>query len=497
VLDRAVDRWPTNEAIVTDSATVTYQELAERVQRLAGGLARAGIRPGDRIAGCLPNGIDIVLAYYAAARVGAVWVGINRALAPVEKARLLVDTSPRLLVGTSQVLVPLPQHTADLDVELVAVDAGDQWARLASGRPVPLQAVDPSGPASIAFTSGTSGTPKGVMHSQHNLALAAEVLAASRGYDSSLRRGDYLPLTIPNLLVLSILTAAQVGGASVLHEGTSAASIASWIRRHRVTAFSGVPTTFLDLARTPSISSGDLGSLRDVFSGGTALPTETGDRFLQKFGLPVQNSYGLTEAPAVVTLDNPREPSPPGASGRPLPHLELSFSPLSGHRDGGEIVVGAATEGPWANMWRPMLGYWNRPEAKLPVVEGRLHTGDVGCLDEAGRVRVTDRLTSVIVRGGANVYPAEVERVLRRVPGVAEAVVVGMPHDRLGESVNAVVELETATATSVGELLDACRSELADYKVPATILIVDAIQRNALGKPEKRAAQARLASEGR
>jgi acyl-CoA synthetase (AMP-forming)/AMP-acid ligase II len=159
---------------------------------------------------------------------------------------------------------------------------------------------------------------------------------------------------------------------------------------------------------------------------------------------------------------------------------------------GGEVIVSAATDGPWAGVWQPFLGYWNRPGVEVPVHDGRLHTGDVGRIDADGRVVIVDRLSSVILRGGANVYPAEVERVLRGVPGVADAVVIGMPDERLGETVQALVELDAGTAADPEDLREACRAELARYKVPERILVIDAIERNAMGKPDRRAAVARL-----
>ena len=234
----------------------------------------------------------------------------------------------------------------------------------------------------------------------------------------------------------------------------------------------------------------DLASLRDVYTGGAACPEDVRQRFLERFGRPVYTTYGLTEAPSVVAIDPLDDPSPPGASGRPLPHLDVSFEPTGRDDAGGEIVVGAVPDGPWAGRYQPFLGYWNRPDTPVPVAEGRLHTGDVGRMED-GRLVVVDRLGSVIIRGGANVYPAEVERVLRTLPTVADAVVVGLPDERLGETVHALVELEAAQTTTERALVDGCLNQLARYKVPVRILVVDAIDRNALGKPDQRTGRER------
>ncbi len=494
VLDRAVERWPNQPAVVTDTATATYAEIHDRVLRLAGGLAATGIEPGDRLAACLPNTIDIVVAFYATARVGALWVGINRQLAAPEKAQILADTTPRILVAQADTLASLAARAPIPGLEGVAVDGGGRWAELCAGVPRDHDAVEPAAPAAIAFTSGTSGMPKGVIHSHHNLVLPGEVLAATRGYDTSFRRGDYLSLTILNMVVLSTLTAAQVGGTSVLHDGANVADLGAWIGRHRVTVFNAVPTTLYGLVRSEAIDRRDLASLNDVMTGGAPCPEELRERFLDRFGRPVHSAYGLTEAPTVVTIDPPGDPSPEGRSGRPLPHLDVTFAPTSGEQTGGQILVGPATSGRWAGAWRPFLGYWNRPGVEVPVVDGRLHTGDIGRFDD-GRLVVMGRLGSLIIRGGANVYPAEVERVLRELPGVADAVVVGLPDERLGETVNALIELEAGQTTTERTLIEGCATELARYKVPARILVVDTIERNAMGKPDLRAARARLASD--
>lgn len=492
LLDRAAERWPTLPAVITDTATVSYEELRDRVEHLAGGLVRAGVAPGERVAASLPNDVDVVVAFYATALVGGIWVGLNRELAPPEKIRLLADTTPRVFVAEAATIAPVASDAGDLGVEAVAVDAGGRWAELCAGTPVAHDPVDPRAPAAIAFTSGTSGVPKGVVHSQHNLVLPGEVIAASRNYDTSLRRGDYLSLNILNLIVLSTLTAAQVGGASVLRDARDADGMPAWIRRHRVTLLNAVPTTLYALARSESVDPADCASLQDLWTGGAACPQEVRDRVLDRFGLPVHMTYGLTEAPSVVTLDPLGDPSPEGLSGRVLPHLRVDLVPVEPTDDGrGEIVVRAATDGPWAGAYRPFLGYWNRPDVEVPVTDGALHTGDIG-VREAGRLRVVDRLGSVIIRGGANVYPAEIERVLRTLPGVADAVVVGVPDDRLGETVQAVVERDPATLVHEAELIDGCRAELAAYKVPARVVVVDALERNALGKPDQRAARTRL-----
>lgn len=494
VLDRAAEVHPDQLAVVTDYSEVTYRELHERVTSLAGGFARAGVVTGDRIAASLPNDLDIVVAFYAAARVGAIWVGANRQLAAPEKAHILTDTNPVMMLAESDTLASVAAELESSGCRGVAIDTGTDWPRLLAGPETDLAPVDPLAPAAVAYTSGTSGFPKGVIHSQHNLVLPGEVLVETRGYDESFRRGDFLSLTILNLIVLSTLTAAQAGGTAVLTDQTDVGRLADWIRRQRVTVFNGVPTIFHGMVAPDGVDPASFETVRDVWSGGAGCPEEIRQAFLAKFGRPLHATYGLTEAPTLVSIDDLDDPSPPGVSGRPMPHLDVTIGPVPEGAAGGEVLVGPATAGPWAGVWQPFLGYWNRPGVDVPVRDGRLHTGDVGRIDDQGRLVILDRLSSVILRGGANVYPAEVERVLRDMPSVADVVVVGVPDERLGETVQALVELEPGAEVSGEDLVEACGGHLARYKVPKRVLVVDAIERNAMGKPDRRAATARLES---
>ena len=321
--------------------------------------------------------------------------------------------------------------------------------------------------------------------------LPGEVLTATRGYDRRFRRGDSLPLTILNLIVLSTLTAAQAGGTSVLANPMRTDELAAWIGRKRLTVINAVPTILHGLVHARSVDPRDLASLREVATGGAPCPEEIRTRFLERFGLPVHATYGLTEAPSIVSIDDLDDPGPANTSGRPLPHLEVSVDPSAPGETGGEVIVAAARSGRWSGDWRPSLGYWRRGDGPPDV----LRTGDFGEIDDDGRLVIHERMSSVILRGGANVYPAEVERVLRDLDGVADAVVVGLPDDRLGQTVHAVVELQPGCTRAGDELVEECRAQLARYKAPERILAVDTIERNALGKPNRQWVAEQLARE--
>lgn len=488
VLDRPLAERPDAAAVVARSGRLTYRELDDRARRAAGALTSLGIGRGDRVAASLPNDVDVVVAFHGAMRIGAVWVGINAALAPAEKTHLLVDSGASVLLtdgATAQQVEPLRGPLRRLrEVVVVRPSTGeDRWASLlAADTAPPILAGDPHAPAGIAYTSGTTGLPRGVVHSQHNLLLPGAVLVAERGYDASLRKGDCLPLTILNMMVLTTLLTAQAGGCCVVMDRRDAAGIAEWVRSEQVTVWNGVPAQLYDLVRGGRVRAEDLRSLQEVWSGGGDCPDGLRQEFQAAYGLPLRATYGLTEAPTVVSIDPTGDAWVEGASGRPLPHLRVRALADDGiETDLGELCVSAADDGPWAGQWTPMLGEW-RDGVVVPGPAGPLRTGDIGAIGAGGWLHVRDRRKLVVVRGGANVYPAEVERVLLTLPGVEAAAVFGVPDERLGERVAALVQRVPGGAPSTADLAAACRRELAAYKVPERWGLVDVLPRNAMGK---------------
>jgi acyl-CoA synthetase (AMP-forming)/AMP-acid ligase II len=268
-----------------------------------------------------------------------------------------------------------------------------------------------------------------------------------------------------------------------------AEGIAEWIRTERVTTWNGPPALLHSLATLDSVSPADLASLDEVWTGGADCPEAIRRAFTDKFGLEVLATYGLSEAPTVVAIDDRpgrvgAAPHVAGASGRPLPHLAVRIADAEGATlpvgETGEILVGPA---PGDDRYRTMLGYWQRPEATAAALAGgELHTGDLGLLDADGYLHVRDRTSLLIIRGGANVYPAEVERVLAEFDGVAAGAVLGIPDERLGERVVALVEPVAGRPIDLDELRAHLLANLARYKVPERITVVDAFPRNAMGK---------------
>ena len=467
VFDRALAEDPGREALVTRSRRLTYSELDRLADRAAQALRAMGVAPGDRVAASLPNEVDVVAAFHGAMRLGAVWVGVNRALAAPEKRYLLDDCGASLLLCEEEV--------PDVDVRSVLVDEWRAAVDAAADGPVGV-VIDPHAPAGIAYTSGTTGHPKGAVHSQWNLLVPGSVLVATRGYGPDLRKGDCFPFTILNMAVLTTLLVSQAGGCSVVMDRMDAEGIADWIRTERVTTWNGPPALLHSLATNEAVAAEDLASLDEVWTGGSDCPEVIRAMFEAKFGLPVLATYGQSEAPTIVSIDPRGGPHVDGSSGRPLPHLAVRIAdPVDG---AGEICVGPADD-----RYRLMLGYWGKPDATAEALAGgELHTGDVGFLDDEGNLHVRDRKSLLIIRGGANVYPAEVERVLHEAPGVTACAVLGVPDERLGERVVALVELEEGAVVDPDSLRAHCEANLARYKVPERFVVVDAFPRNAMGK---------------
>ncbi len=477
VFERALEEDPDREALVTRSQRLTYAELDALADRAAGALAGLGVSSGDRVGASLPNDVDVVAAFHGAMRLGAIWVGINRALAPPEKAFMLDDAGASLFLCDEAVPGVSPRTVTVEEWRAAVANAHGDHVR---------PRIDPFAPAGIAYTSGTTGHPKGAVHSQWNLLVPGAALVDSRGYGPDLRKGDCLPLTILNMVVLTTLLVAEAGGTCIVMDRIDPEGVAEWIRSERVTTWNGPPALLHGLATNDAVAPGDLASVDEVWTGGADCPAAIQSMFEAKFGHSVLATYGLSEAPTVVTIDPRGGPHVPGSSGRPLPHLALRIAGADGSTlpagETGEICVGPADE-----TYRLMLRYWERPEATAEALAGgELHTGDLGFLDGEGNLHVRDRKSLVIIRGGANVYPAEVERVLQEAPGVAASAVVGVPDERLGERVVALVEPVPGASVDEDVLREHCLANLAKYKVPERFVEIAAFPRNAMGKIVRR-----------
>lgn len=492
VFDRALAAEPDREALVTRRGRWSYRQLDDECARGAGVLAAKGIGPGDRVAAILPNDADIVIAFHAAMRLGAIWVGINQALAPPEQAFLLADSRAQLLLADAGTITKLEPRRSEFAELATTIDETSWRSAIAEVKPLrDLAHVDPGAPAGLAYTSGTTGRPKGAIHTQRNLLTPGAVLAHTRGYGTDLRKGDCFPLTVLNVMVLTTLLTSQAGGCAVIMDQMFAEGVAEWIEREQVTVWNGPPPILHNLVHH-DVARAALASLREVWSGGANLPETLRTGFNEKFGLPIVGTYGLSEAPTIVSIDPIDGRHLAGSSGQVLAHLDVRILKDDGDRvpsgEVGEICLAPRIDGPWAGCYSPPLGYWDRAQpTKNLLAGGVVHTGDVGLLDDDGWLHIRDRKNLVINRGGANVYPAEVERVLDAIHGVAASAVTGLADDRLGQRVVAVVEIEPGSELGTDEILAQCSTELARYKVPEQITLTAALPRNAMGKIDRTA----------
>jgi long-chain acyl-CoA synthetase len=485
-------------AVVGRHSQLSYAQLEDSVNRAATALRRLGVNAGDRVAASMPNHPELVVAFLATMRLGAIWAGMNRQLAAPEKEYLLRDIGAKVFIGDARNLAQvtkqvhqLPELEYLIDAEPSAQD--NEWnALLADAGPSERTSieVDPWGPAAISFTSGTTGYPKGAVHSQHNMMVVAWRVLADRPEPSGvLRNGVSLPLTLLNLMILGPIVSLTAGDTLVAVDRVDAEGIAEWVTRERLNRLTFAPTQMHDLVTHPAI---DLAAFRPYFQpnvGGADCPPAWKQRFAEE-GFVMGVTYGLTEAPTIVTKGPPEDP--PGSCGRAWPHLRVEIHDEATDRAlppdvAGEVCVGAVAGGPYAGVYTPMLGYWNKAEESLLALRGgMLHTGDIGLLDDTGLLWLRDRKNDMIVRGGANVYPAEIERVLANDPRVAGSAVVGIADERLGEKAVAAVQLQPGATATAQELLDYCAAQLARYKVPERILFVDELPRTAMGKIRRR-----------
>jgi len=497
VLDLTLAQAPGRLALVDDAARYSFEALDDVVARMASALYALGVREGDRVAASLPNQAGIVIALLAVQRLGAIWVGVALVLSSAEKAAILRDA------GASVLLVRPSEYrqAQDLGVEslreVLAFDPRDPELALsralsAAKLKTNTAVIDPHAPAAIAYTSGTTGTPKGAVHSQHNLMLMGHVADACGWYPRDMPHGVMLPLTTLNLMVLVPLLTLQRGAACVVLESTKALELARRIREERIGHVTAVPTLYYDLLHHPEVSLADLATLLEPEMGGANIPLALRQFVRARLGRDVCVGYGMTEAPATVTRTRAPSPLLPGCCGFALPHVKIEIRDehdrLLPSGEEGEICVTARDSGPFAGLYRPMLGYWNRPEQTARVLrDGRYHSGDLGKLDADGQLFVLGRKTEMIVRGGAKIYPAEVERVLHEHPGVAAVAVLGEPDQRLGERVVAFIEPAAGVTLDVAALADRCEAALARYKRPERFELVERLPRNAMGKIVKRA----------
>jgi long-chain acyl-CoA synthetase len=472
-------------AFKLDDVELTYAMLDGASARVAGLLESRGVAPGDRVGLMLPNVPYFPVAYYGILRAGAVVVPMNVLLKEREVHFYLEDPGAKLLFAWHGFADAAEAGAADAGAECLLVEPGEFESLLASAEPQsePLdRAAEDT--AVILYTSGTTGKPKGAELTHANLRrnclTAASTLAELSGDDVLL---GALPL-FHSFGQTCTMNAAVAGGATVTmlprFDPDKALEI---IERDRVTIFQGVPTMYNGMLHSELAGTADTSTLRLCMSGGAAMPAELMRAFEKRFGCIILEGYGLSETSPVASFNHPDRERKPGSIGTPIEGVEMKVV----DDQGGEVPQGEIGE-IVIRGHNIMKGYWERPDATAEAITegGWFHSGDMARVDEDGYFFIVDRKKELIIRGGYNVYPREVEEVLYEHPAVQEAAVIGVPDEALGEEVGAAVVLKQGADVDAEQLKAYVKEQVAAYKYPRKLWFLDELPKGPTGKILKR-----------
>lgn len=483
-LTASAERRPDGVAVRLDDLTMTYAALDGATAHLAGLLRAKGIGPDDKVAISLPNVPPFAVCYYGALRAGAVVVPLNPLLKAREIAYHLSDSGAKVLIAWHDFEDAARAGAGEAGAEVVLVRPEDFAELVASAEPFTevVERAD-SDTAVILYTSGTTGKPKGAELTHANLRSNAAVSAQSLlqlGPDDVILGS--LPLFHAFGQTCALNTAVLAGATLTLIPRFDPAKALEVLQRDHVTVFAGVPTMYAALLHHPDGESYDLSSLRTCISGGSAMPVEVMRAFGDKFTATVLEGYGLSETSPVASFNLPTMERKPGSIGVPVDGVEMKLLDPDGadaaEGEDGEIAIKGANV---------MKGYWGKPEATAEaIVDGWFRSGDIARKDDDGYYYIVDRKKDLIIRGGYNVYPREIEEVLYEHPAVAEVAVIGIPHDSLGEEIGAAVALKEGHSATAEELIAHVKPLVAGYKYPRIVWFVDALPKGATGKILKR-----------
>ena len=465
-------------AVKLDDVALSYAALDAASALVAGLLRERGLEPGDRVGVMLPNVPYFPVAYYGALRAGCVVVPMNVLLRRREVKYYLEDSGAKLLFAWGDFEEDAKGGADEAGVECILVRPGEIEKTIAAAEAL-TEVVDrdDSDTAVILYTSGTTGSPKGAELTNANLRRNLEVSAEL----FSMRQGDVifggLPLFHSFGQTCAMNAGTYAGATLTLLPRFDPGKALEIVERDQVTIFAGVPTMYGALLHHPGRESADVGSLRLCASGGASLPVELLNAFEQAFGAKILEGYGLSETSPVASFNHPDRERKAGSIGTPIDGVEMQ---LVDAEDGvGEIAI---------RGHNVMKGYWNRPEATREAIdsEGWFRTGDMAKVDDDGYYFIVDRKKDLIIRGGYNVYPREVEEVIYEHPKVREAAVVGIPHPELGEEVGAAVALKEGESAEPEEIQGFVKDQVAAYKYPRLVWFVDELPKGPTGKILKR-----------
>jgi acyl-CoA synthetase (AMP-forming)/AMP-acid ligase II len=495
VLDRIARDFGDHDALVTADRRLSYAMLRDEVRRTAASLIALEVIPGDRVAIWSPNTWHWVVACLGIHYAGAVLVPVNTRYTATEAADIVARSDARMLIAMGEFLGA--DRAAELDRGMlpalrrlvrVPIDTDDgTWDEFAAaGTDVPAAevdaraaAVEPDDVSDILFTSGTTGRSKGVLCA-HRQSLAGSAAWATCGELTAADRYLCINPFFHNFgYKAGILACLQTGAALIPQPTFDARRTLTTIEAQRITVLPGPPTIYQTLLDHPQRGEFDLSSLRFAVTGAATVPVVLIERMQAELDIDiVLTAYGLTEANGFGTMCRPDDDAVTVATtcGRPIADFELRIDTAGG--DAGEVLL----RGP-----NVMLGYLDDPAATAAAIDadGWLHTGDIGALDAAGNLRITDRLKDMYICGGFNVYPAEIEQLLARLDGVADAAVIGIPDERLGEVGKAFIVRRPGSQLDESNVIASAREYLANFKAPRSVTFLDTLPRNPGGKVDK------------
>ncbi len=479
--------------------TKTYRELDDISNRIGNGLLSLGIRKGDRVTLLIPNRPEFIYAWFGLMKIGAVMVPINVQFKPDEVQYIVNNSEASLIITTGAFQDALTGRRGAMPLlkHIVVIDPKDTagimpFERVVSGdASMPGVDVDGNDYASLIYTSGTTGYPKGVIDTHHNYIANAHQIAGAAAFTDQDRAMLILPLFHCNAQVVTVVSPMYAGASFVLMEGFSPRDFLPAIDRYRPSTFSGVPTVYAILNSLPDAEKYDLSSLRFVICGAAPMPVEVFTTFEKKYKAFILEGYGLSEATCASIINPLKGKRKIGSIGRPLDGQEARILDDSNRelRQGeiGEICIRGDVV---------MTGYYKNQEATaVAIKDGWLHTGDIGYVDEEGYFYIIGRKKEMIIRGGENIYPKEIEEVLYRHPGVQDAAVVGIPDPKWGEEVFGFVVPKQGMQIQEQELIAFLKEKVADYKIPKKFVLQDAFPKTATGKIQKNKIVERYARE--
>jgi long-chain acyl-CoA synthetase len=477
----------TRTALRMDDAALTYDEFRDAAFRVASGLRARGVEPGDRVGMVLPNVLSFPVVFYGALLAGAVVVPMNPLLKAREVQYHLEDSGARLVVAMEPSAAAAAEAAAALGIDAVAVGAAlpEELMDAGSTLTAPVERAGDD-TAVILYTSGTTGRPKGAELTHAGLAgnarTTAETLIEATPDDVIM---GCLPLFHVFGLTCSLNAGVLAGSCLTLIPRFDGGKALEVVERDHVTVFEGVPTMFAAMLHRPDRAEHDVSCLRVCVSGGSAMPVEVMRSFEETFGCIVLEGYGLSETSPVASFNHPHAERKPGSIGTPIRGVQLRLVDDTGADVGPGEVGEIAIRG--ENV---MKGYWRRPEETAKAIpDGWFRTGDLARVDDDGYFSIVDRKKEMIIRGGYNVYPREIEEALYEHPAVAEAACIGIDHPDLGEEVAAAVALKPGATAVADELREFVRARVAAYKYPRHVWLVDALPKGPTGKILRRAVE--------